>query len=147
MPNKLNSGDIIEKGEGNIFIVDDDIFMLEMFQSLLVSLGYSVEAMSDPKEAWKHLRMNPDSYDLIISDVTMPNLAGDKLCSMFKSLNDEIPFILATGFSEERPEVLQERCGALTVIKKPFRKNEVALIIKDAINKSKLKTYEKSGDI
>ena len=63
--------------------------------------GYQVETKNNPVDALELFRSKPDRFDMIITDMTMPNLTGDKLAAEIKKIRPDISVILCTGFSEK----------------------------------------------
>ena len=66
---------------------------------MLVRLGYRVVTNTDPIEAFETFRDKPDRFDLVITDMTMPDMTGDILAKKLMKIRPNIPIILCTGFS------------------------------------------------
>ncbi|MBF0235707.1 MAG: response regulator, partial [Desulfamplus sp.] len=88
-------------GTESILIVDDEIAILKVQQRILERLGYRVTTVPSSVEALKKFAESPNIFDLIITDLTMPELTGDKLALSIKALRPDIPIILCTGFSKK----------------------------------------------
>jgi len=85
-------------GNENILIVDDEKELAEILKRMLESLGYNVNAFTNSTAALKEFTTaQPDKYDLVITDMTMPTLTGTALAKKIKSINPDIPIILCTG--------------------------------------------------
>ncbi len=108
------------KGDERILLVDDEEAIVNLAQHMLERLGYHVDALTDPVEALELFRENSRKWDLIISDMTMPRMTGDKLLEEVLRLRPGMPIILCTGFSERisREEALKK--GIRGYIEKPF---------------------------
>jgi len=87
-------------GTERILLVDDEESVAKVEKSMLESLGYRVQAFTSPQEALQHLRENEHRYDLVITDMTMPKMTGDKLAREILAAWPDMPVILCTGFSE-----------------------------------------------
>lgn len=131
--NEISNESQILGGNEKFLIIDDEEILLEMLKTVLISLGYDIVAMSDPVEALAHLEEHYKEYDLIISDVTMPRITGDKLASKIHEKCD-IPVILTTGYSERKMDVLLERSGAKLIITKPFVKSEIGKAVRSVLD-------------
>ena len=86
--------------KAHILIVDDEQTQRELAKVALSQYGYRVTAFSDSMVALVHFQQDPDAYDLIITDMTMPGLTGDVLTQKIHLTRPDIPVILCTGYSE-----------------------------------------------
>ncbi len=89
-----------QKGTETILLIDDEESILHMLKTGLTKSGYQVIALTSSIEALELFRTNSESIDLVISDVTMPVLTGDKLAIEMMKIRRNIPIIICTGFSE-----------------------------------------------
>lgn len=120
------------RGNENILLVDDETFLLNLGKELLEGLGYRVQTRASSIDALEAFRANPDKYDLIFSDLTMPHMTGDVLAREVKSLRPDIPFIICTGYSNKINEEKFKDIGINAVLMKPVTFQEMA----DAVRKS-----------
>jgi CheY-like chemotaxis protein len=97
-------------GEEQILVVDDEKPMVDSLVSMLTHLGYQVTSRTSSIEALEAFRAQPDEFDLVITDQTMPNIRGDELAEKLIGMRSDIPIILCTGFSES---ISQEQAKAL----------------------------------
>jgi PAS domain S-box-containing protein len=88
------------EGEENILVIDDEETLAEMIRDSLEHFGYKATFFSSSEEALEHFKKNSDAYDLIISDITMPDMTGDILVEQISLIHPGIPVILLTGFNE-----------------------------------------------
>jgi len=88
-------------GTERILLVDDEPSIVKMLQQSLERLGYTVTTRTNSMEALETFRSSPDMFDLVITDMTMPNMTGDKLASEIKKIRRDMPVILCTGFSDK----------------------------------------------
>ena len=109
---KINSGGSVKAvhfqpvptGNETILFVDDEPAITEMAKQILERLGYTVTARTNSKEALELFQAAPDSFDVVITDMTMPRLTGDTLASELLKIRPDLPIILCTGFSQQIDE-------------------------------------------
>lgn len=87
-------------GTERILLVDDEESVAMVEKEMLLTLGYRVDTFSSPEKALAHFRENPGAYDLVITDMTMPKMTGDRLAQELMAIRPGLPVILCTGFSE-----------------------------------------------
>ncbi len=119
LPDIFKDADL-PRGKENILFVDDEIPITKMGKKFLENLGYSVTAVNSSTEAADLFTGNPDSFDLIITDMTMPDMTGDVLAKKIKKERPSIPIILCTGFSKKISEDEIENLGINGYCKKPI---------------------------
>ncbi|MCF8037952.1 MAG: PAS domain S-box protein [Desulfohalobiaceae bacterium] len=122
-------------GSERILFVDDEPPIVKMQQQSLERLGYTVTATSSSTEALKRFRLSPDTFDLLITDMTMPSLTGDKLTAAVKAMRPGLPVILCTGFSE-KINGNWETPALDGILMKPVDKAEMAAAIRRALDRS-----------
>jgi PAS domain S-box-containing protein len=98
---KRLSGEPIVNGTEHILLVDDEVSIAEMGRQMLEKYGYSVTTYTDSLKALEAFKADSDGFDLVITDMTMPNMTGDILAAEIKNLSASTPIILCTGFSEK----------------------------------------------
>ena len=124
------------KGKGRVLFVDDEDMLVRTVPRMLERIGYSVTAMSDPREALALFRQRPRDFDLVITDETMPGLAGVQLAREMLAVRPDMPIILSTGYSEAVREEEVRALGIREFIMKPFSTGEIAEKIQAALKKS-----------
>jgi CheY-like chemotaxis protein len=108
------------RGHGeHILFVDDEPALASLGKKVLEHGGYRVTACTSPLEALAAFRSNPDGYDLVITDLTMPNLAGTALAAELLKLRGDIPIILTTGFGRLMTEDQAFALGIRGLLRKP----------------------------
>ena len=100
---------------------------------MLERLGYKTQAVSDPVEALALFREDPGAFDLVITDVTMPGMTGEKLAREMLRLRPGLPIILSTGFNETVREDEVRAMGIRDFIMKPYSSSEIAEKIRAAM--------------
>ena len=123
----------IPGGDERILFVDDERPLAELGEKLLTKLGYRVEARTSPVEALELFRAKPDRFDLVITDMTMPHMTGDRLAQELMKIRPDIPVILCTGFSEKMRKEKAEDLGIKGIIMKPLIRDELARAVRKAI--------------
>jgi CheY-like chemotaxis protein len=97
-----------------------------MEKQMLEKLGYQVTACASSSEAWTVFSARPDQFDLMITDMTMPHMAGDRLTEKVLGLRPNLPVILCTGYSDMINEDKAAALGIRRFVMKPVEKNELA---------------------
>ncbi|MCP3875381.1 MAG: PAS domain S-box protein [Desulfobacteraceae bacterium] len=116
-----------------VLIVDDESNIINLLNKILLKSGFQVEGFIDSVQALEKFKSFPENYDLIISDLTMPNLMGDKFCSKVREINSKIPIILLTGYNESKIMDRQASSGIDRVLTKPVEKNHILTVISELI--------------
>jgi CheY-like chemotaxis protein len=105
-----------------------------MSKKLIESLGYHVEVRSNGAEALELFKADPERFDLIITDMTMPGMTGDQLAEQSMSIRSDIPIILCTGFSVKMDEERAKTMGIRAFAVKPIVKSDIAKIIRTVLD-------------
>ena len=113
-----------------LMAIDDERSITIFLKELLESNNYIVDSFLDPIEALNQFNSNPGSYDLIITDQTMPHMSGVELIEKILSVNKNIPIILCTGYSSVLNEELANKKGAKAFLTKPVDNDKLLSIIK-----------------
>lgn len=122
-------------GSERILFVDDEIGVVDAVGQMLELFGYKVTVRTSSIEALEAFRHNPQGFDLIISDMTMPNMTGKELCTEILSIRPDIPVIMCTGFSEKIDEKRANDIGIKAFVMKPIVMNEMANTIRGVLDK------------
>ncbi|MEK7713423.1 MAG: response regulator, partial [Deltaproteobacteria bacterium] len=122
--------------KSKILIVDDEVSMREFLEIMLSKEGYKVSSSGSGKEALKML--NDTIYDLIVSDVQMPGMNGIELLRNVKEVCPDTTVIMITAYASTESGVEAMKAGAYDYITKPFKVDEIKLIIKNALEKKRL---------
>jgi len=128
----------IPGGTESILLIDDEVALVQAEFQALNKLGYKVETLSNPLEALQHFRENPDRYNLIISDIAMPRMTGIQLAMEIRRINPAIPIILSSGFSSSITIEQIKSLGIDDFVMKPIIKNELARIVRKALDKKQM---------
>jgi PAS domain S-box-containing protein len=117
----------------HILLVDDEQPLVEIGRQLLERLGYSVATRTSSIEALELFKVNPDRFDLVITDIVMPNLAGDKLAKKIIHIRNDIPVVLCTGYSEKFTRQNASEMGIQTFLMKPLVMRDLANTVRQAL--------------
>ena len=125
----------LSTGSEKILFVDDEESMIKMGQQILGRLGYKPEIRANPVEALELFRSDPDLFDLVITDMTMPQMSGDKLAKEILNIRPDMPVILCTGFSEKVNEESAKEMGISAFVLKPIVMRDIAHTIRMVLDK------------
>jgi PAS domain S-box-containing protein len=125
---------IIAGGSGErILFVDDEEMLVRLGRGMLIKLGYRVSEVTDSALALEMIMENPDAYDLVITDMTMPCMTGLDLVREIWKIRPKLPAVLCTGYSELIDEEKARRVGFNGFIQKPLHLRELAATIRDVL--------------
>ncbi|MBF0225805.1 MAG: PAS domain S-box protein [Desulfobacterales bacterium] len=130
----IDGNNVIAVGTERILFVDDEEILIELGKQLLEPLGYKVTATTDSREAFEIFKEQPNKFDLVLTDQTMPKLTGLELAKKILKIRD-IPIILCSGFSDSITPGKLHEIGIAEFIMKPFVKKEIAQIIRKILDK------------
>ena len=122
-------------GTESILFVDDELPILNMTGQILERLGYKVEKKLNPVEALNLFQSKPDSFDLIITDMTMPQMTGVKLSKKILEVRSDIPIIICTGHSSLIDENKARQLGIAGYVMKPVSMSKIARTIRKVLDK------------
>jgi PAS domain S-box-containing protein len=128
----------IPVGTERILFVDDEWSMIKTMGMLLEDLGYKVTAMMNSTEALEIFKKAPDSFDIVITDLTMPEIAGDSLTKELIKIRSDIPVILCTGFGDSIDVGKIKAYGIREILSKPYESDALAKIIREIFDNHEL---------
>ena len=123
----------LPRGTERILLVDDEIMLVRMLQRILEQLGYEVTAFVNSRSALEALTERPHDFDLIITDMTMPDMTGLELIRAANRVRNHFPAILCTGYNKQ---VSQESAGALGIrylLTKPVSIEDLAKTVRKVL--------------
>ncbi len=121
------------RGSEQILLVDDQSQVLEMLKRLLERIGYAVTERTSGAEALKEFDADPKRFDLVVTDMTMPNMTGDVLARELLKRRPGMPIILCTGYSETMDEEACADIGVREIVMKPVRVQRLSEAIRRAL--------------
>jgi CheY-like chemotaxis protein len=126
---QVDQAQLVITGNERILFVDDEDFQADIGKRMLERLGYRVTAKTNSVEALDLFRQTPDEFDLVITDMTMPNMTGDVLARRLIAIRPDIPIIVCTGYSARiNPDIIKE-IGIKEMAMKPVVMKDIAQMI------------------
>ena len=129
--------EIVATGSERILFVDDEPMLSELAESMLQRLGYHVTVRSSSIEALSSFQNQPQAYDLVITDQTMPGMTGIDLARRMLQIRPDLPIILCTGYSSLLSEDRAKSMGIKGFAMKPLAKNDIAALIRKVLGKQR----------
>ncbi len=125
----------VPAGNGErVLFVDDEPALVALAETVLARLNYRVLATADAPAALELFRSDPHGFDLVITDMTMPHMTGDRLLQEVLRLRPGLPVLLCTGYSERLTVERARRLGAAGLLWKPYLRAELAAAVHRALN-------------
>jgi signal transduction histidine kinase/ActR/RegA family two-component response regulator len=132
-----NSNVKIQSGTEHILLIDDEEEIITMEKQLLEHLGYQVTSQISSVEALEVFQANLNKFDLVITDMQMPNIPGDKLSAELIKINPDIPVLLCTGHSEIMSEEEAFSLGIKGFLLKPILLEDLSQKIREILDSNK----------
>ncbi|MEE4239893.1 MAG: PAS domain S-box protein [Desulfopila sp.] len=123
-----------QTGIERILFIDDEEMLAEMGKTMLERLGYSVTVETNSIEALKIIQSQPDNFDLIITDQTMPGMTGTDLAQRVLQIQPGLPIILCTGFSNLISEEKAKMYGIKGFAMKPLAKTDLSKLVRKVLD-------------
>ncbi len=120
-------------GNERILFIDDEEMLTSLNKHMLEELGYKVVASCDSREALQIFQNQPDQFDLVITDQTMPGLTGAELAAYLLNIRPDLPIILCTGYSSIISKEEAKSVGIRTFAIKPLGRREMAKLIRETL--------------
>ena len=124
----------IPTGTERILFIDDEKALVDLGRQILERLGYTVTVRTSSVEALELFMEHPEKFDLVITDMTMPNMTGDDLAGKLLNVRTDIPIILCTGYSEKISREKAQSLGIKEFILKPIVMRELARIVRSVLD-------------
>jgi CheY-like chemotaxis protein len=124
----------LPRGNERVLLVDDEKVLADIEKRMLNMLGYQVEIRTSPIEALEAFRANSRRFDLVMTDMTMPQLTGLNLARKILEIRPGMPIILCTGFSEQASEQAALAIGIRKLLLKPLALESLALAVREALD-------------
>ena len=123
-------------GTERILLVDDEVDIAHLEKQVLERLGYKVSQRTSSADALEAFRNRPDSYDLVITDMSMPNMTGEQLARELIAIRPDISVIICTGFSERINKEKAENSGIKGFLMKPVIKSDMAAMVRRVLDRN-----------
>ena len=121
-------------GTENILFVDDEKSLSRMGKMMLERLGYKVTAHTNSLDALEEFSSRPDSFDLVVTDMTMPDLTGEQLAGEIKKIRPDLPVVIVTGYNDRITPEKSISLGIRGMLMKPFDKTELSKMIRGLLD-------------
>ncbi len=121
-------------GNERILIVDDEVSVMEVTRRMLARLEYQVTGETDSQAALALIQSEPDAFDLIISDQTMPNLTGDELAQKIMAVRRDLPVIICSGYSSKMNDEKAYIAGISAYLLKPVESSVLATTVREVLD-------------
>ncbi len=131
---KEEATNVIPLGKEHILLIDDEETLVELGQTILQRLGYQVTARRNSLDALKTFQNQPDAFDLIITDQTMPGMTGVDLARRILQIRPQMPIILCTGYSSQITEDQVKAVGIKGFASKPLTKKDIGNLIRKVLD-------------
>jgi len=131
---KVKEPEALPTGSERILFVDDEQSLVKVVRRILERLGYEVETKTNPDEALDLFRSGPDRFDLVITDMTMPQMTGKRLVKEILNIRADMPIILCTGFHEKISEENAGELGIKALVFKPFAARDFSITVRNVLD-------------
>lgn len=131
-----------QQGCESILFVDDDPFIVEFQQEFFENFGYRVTPFVSSVDAFNEFKSRPKDFDIVICDMTMPNMTGLEMATKIKKIRPDIPVIISTGFSETINKKNFQEMGIDGFLMKPGKQEISLKLIRHLLDKSENFSYE-----
>ena len=132
---EIQTNEVIPFGTEHILFVDDEEEILTMEKKMLERLGYKVTSRISSIDALEAFRAAPGKFDMVITDMAMPNMPGDKLSVELTKIRPDIPVVICTGFSETMSEEKAVSLGINGFLFKPIVMKDLSHKIREVLDK------------
>ena len=124
-------------GKERVLLIDDEAALIEMGSRILAYLGYQVTSRTSSIEALELFKAQPDNFDLVVTDYTMPNMTGGELAKHILAIRPRMPIVLCTGFSEVFTEEKARAAGIQGYVMKPISIHDLAGICRSVLDQAR----------
>lgn len=130
----VKTDEVLWYGKETILFVDDDPSLAKMGCHRLERLGYSVTPHTNPLEALEHFKANPNKFDLVITDMAMPQMTGDQFIKKLGNIKPGIKTIITTGYSNKINQAKADEIGAVGYIMKPVDREMLSKTVRKVLD-------------
>ncbi|TKB10408.1 response regulator [Desulforhopalus sp. IMCC35007] len=128
-----NDGEL-PSGRERILLIDDELTICKIVSRMLESQGYVVSFETNSEKAVKLFRADPNLFDLVITDMTMPKMPGDLVTCNLLAIRPDIPVIIATGYNKRITDNAAIDIGAKAFLPKPFEKATLIQMVRKVLD-------------
>lgn len=117
-----------------ILVVDDEKMIVDLATKALARLGFVVTGCTDGFRALEMFAADPDAFDIVVTDQTMPHLTGFEMASKLLSIRPDLPIIMTTGYSDQLQDMDLSAAGICVLLPKPLKMRRLAEVIREMMN-------------
>ncbi len=132
---KPKQQDTLPLGSERILVVDDEPLLVRISKRILEDYGYKVTGITDSREALEKVRADPQQFDLIVTDQTMPGLTGSELAKAVLEIVPFMPIIICSGHFAVTSKEDVYAMGIREYLYKPVRGDELARTVRMVLDK------------
>jgi PAS domain S-box-containing protein len=137
--------EVLPTGTEHILVVDDEAAIVDFERRALERLGYRVTTRTGSLDALKLFLTAPQAFDLVITDITMPHLTGDRLAMEMMAVRPDLPVITVTGYSQKMSEDRAAELGIKAFAFKPIVMGDLARTVRKVLDEAYQKTENSGG--
>ena len=126
----------LPEGSGSILFVDDQETICSFMGRTLEKMGFEAVLRQNPVEALDDFRKNPGRFDLVITDLTMPEMKGTDLCRRLREIRPDLRIIMATGYGDSLDREMVRELGIQEVLSKPYTVGDLSAVLKRVLKES-----------
>jgi DNA-binding NtrC family response regulator len=127
----------IQSGNESILVVDDEHTVTAVVLKVLRRFGYTVTVINNPKKALDRFKTTPNAFDLLLTDLTMPELSGLRLAAEMRAIDNTLPVVLMTGYGTGITQETTRKYGISETISKPLDIETLTTVIRTHLDKKK----------
>jgi DNA-binding NtrC family response regulator len=125
-----------EPSSYKLLVIDDEPALIRLMKTYLGRLGYQVDAFSDGPEAWRTFQANPCAYDLVIADLTMPDIDIEQVLPRIPALNSKVRVLICSGRPYEVGALPKSLRSHFNFLQKPFIPKMLAEAVNDTLSRT-----------
>ncbi|MCP4118834.1 MAG: response regulator [Desulfobacteraceae bacterium] len=134
-PEKDREEESVPKGTERLLIVDDEASLASIAQTFFREQGYHVSTADNGVQALERFKSDPHGFDLVITDMTMPEMTGDLLATELLKIRPGLPIILCTGYSDKISKDRTRALGIRRYVEKPLKMNELGKTVRELLDR------------
>ncbi|MGD8386965.1 MAG: PocR ligand-binding domain-containing protein [Desulfobacteraceae bacterium] len=123
-------------GTERVLFVDDEPTIRMMIKKMLERQGYEVQTRGNGAEALESFKQDPRHFDLVVTDMTMPGMTGDKLAESMLAIRPDLPIILCTGYNKKISKEKARDLGIRAFVMKPLTQNDFAHTVRRVLDET-----------
>ena len=127
----------LPKGDESILVVDDEVELTRLCKQYLKRLGYRVTTADSPVKAMEMFEQNPDRFDILFTDLTMPKMTGVDLLRACRAIKPNLPVVICSGYSEDLNNLGASELHGAQYLHKPFELQGLANSVRKALDQKK----------